>query len=92
MINKNLDKKYNEPELFISEVLKIIKKDNSSDIDTNNAVTAVLKENDKALSDYRQGKSAVIGFLIGMVQKRLKGNGNIKLIKDKILENINKLP
>lgn len=86
MINKNFDKKYSEPQLFIKEVLKIIKKDISSDDDTNAAVFEVIKENEKAVTDYRQGKGTVIGYLIGMVQKKLKGKGDVKLVKDKILK------
>ena len=50
----------------------------------------VLEENKKALEDYIQGKGEVIGFLIGQVQKQLKGKGNINMVRRELLNNIHK--
>ncbi len=90
MINKNMDKIYDEPELLILEILKLTKKAYKSEDDTLSAVREVLQENIKAVNDYKNGKGEVIGFLIGQVQKKLKGEGDAKIVKDKILESIYK--
>lgn len=90
MVNRNMDKKYNEPELLILEILKLMKKEYKSEEDTIRAVNNVLRDNPKAVNDYKNGKGEVIGFLIGQVQKILKGGGEVMSIKEKLLENIYK--
>lgn len=90
MINKNMDKDFKEPELLILEILKLTKKVYKSGSDTTAAVTQVLHEQTKAVNDYKSGKGEVLGFLIGQVQKKLKGEGDVNKIKDQLLENIHK--
>lgn len=50
---------------------------------------SVLMEEPKAVSDYKNGKGAVVGFLIGMVQKKLKGKGKTDVVREKLLEKLN---
>ena len=88
MVNKNLDQEYPEPELFIKKLLEITKKDYSTTDENTNAVYEVLHEFPKAVSDYNSGKGAVIGFLVGMVQKKLGGKGNPKVITDMLILNL----
>ena len=88
MINKNFDKKFPEPELFVIEILKNMKKEYFSEHDTYKAVIEVLKKEEKAVQDYKNGKNEVLGYLIGSVQRLVTGKGDINLIKKLILKNI----
>jgi aspartyl-tRNA(Asn)/glutamyl-tRNA(Gln) amidotransferase subunit B len=51
-------------------------------------VDTVLKNNTKAVEEYKQGKENSIQFLMGMVMKESKGTANpqivIKMLKDKL--------
>lgn len=55
-----------------------------SDTELEQVVKQVIDQNPKAVEDYRKGKEAAIGFLIGMVIKELKGKGNPQIIKQTI--------
>ena len=45
------------------------------------AVQEVLKENEKAVNDYKKGNENSFKFLIGQTMKKLKGQGNPELIE-----------
>ena len=45
------------------------------------AVDAVIDANPQAVSDYREGKKAAIGFLVGQVMKKTKGQANAAMVK-----------
>jgi Asp-tRNA(Asn)/Glu-tRNA(Gln) amidotransferase B subunit len=53
------------------------------------AVRMVLSENKKAIVDYQNGKGQVIGYLIGQVQKKLMGKGEIKTVNEELVKQIN---
>jgi aspartyl-tRNA(Asn)/glutamyl-tRNA(Gln) amidotransferase subunit B len=86
MINKKLDAEYPEPAGLIKKILEITQVEYSGQGDTDFAISQVLEENQKAVADFKSGNGNVIGFLIGMVQKKLKGKGDAK----KIMENLRK--
>lgn len=88
MINKKLDKDFEEPAGFIRKIVEISKIDYATDVETVTAVNEVISEQEKAVNDYKNGKGEVVGFLIGMVQKKLKGKGNPGFISGKILEKL----
>jgi aspartyl-tRNA(Asn)/glutamyl-tRNA(Gln) amidotransferase subunit B len=88
IINKNFDKKFEDPYDFIIKILEVSKVDYASKEEVKNACTLVLNENQKALNDYNQGKGEVIGFLIGQVQKHLKGKGNTEMVRQQLISNI----
>lgn len=90
MINKKLDKDFEEPAGFIRKIVEISKIDYAGDAETVTAVAEVIVEQEKAIADYKNGKGEVVGFLIGMVQKKLKGKGNPKMVSTKILEQLQK--
>ncbi len=86
MINQNLDKKYPEPAGLIKALLELEKKDYASRDEVEKAIKKVLLANEKAVKDYKEGKTQVIGFLIGLVQKELNGTGDPKVVSEKLTE------
>ncbi len=53
-------------------------------------VTHVLQEQPKAVGDYRSGKTQVIGFLIGMVKKKL-GNVDTGIIQAELIKQLSSI-
>ncbi len=82
MVNQNMDLKYPEPAGLIKKLLEIQKADYASQKEVKGAVNVVLKQNTKAVDDYKNGKTQVVGFLIGQIQKELKGKGEVKLVQE----------
>jgi len=74
IINKGLAAK-NANEL-VKKAKSLLNKSFAKDSDVQDAVNEVLKEQIKAVADFRSGKTQVIGFLMGQVQKKLKGAGD----------------
>ncbi|EKE13057.1 MAG: hypothetical protein ACD_13C00102G0002 [uncultured bacterium] len=90
MINKKLDKEYPEAAGFVRKIVELTKVEYADNNVTDKAVAEVVAEQEKAVDDYKNGKGEVVGFLMGMVQKKLSGKGNPKLISAKILEELHK--
>ncbi len=85
-IAKNLMEKLFEEdfdvEKFVFENNLLVISDNSL---IEDAVLEVLKEQQKAVEDYKNGKVEVINFLSGQVMRKTKGKADIKKVK-KMLE------
>ncbi len=90
MINKKLDEEYPEPAGLIKRILEISNVEYSSDEEVENAVKSVIITNEKAVKDYKSGNGNVVGFLIGMVQKKLQGHGNAQSVRERLLERLQK--
>ena len=90
MINQNLDKKYPEPAGLIKKLVELSKIEYAGDDEVLKAVTEVISEQEKAVNDYKNGKGQVVGFLIGMVQKKLEGHGNPKLVNEVLIKKLQK--
>lgn len=90
MVNKKLDNDFPEPAGFVKKVYELTKVEYSSKEVTENSVNEVLKEQQKAVDDYKNGNGNVIGFLIGMVQKKLQGKADINLVKEILLKELHK--
>jgi aspartyl-tRNA(Asn)/glutamyl-tRNA(Gln) amidotransferase subunit B len=90
MINKKLDQDFPEPAGLIAKIIEITKVEYAPAGEVENAVKSVLMENEKAVADYQNGKGEVVGFLIGMVQKKLRGKGNPVEVRNQILEKLQK--
>lgn len=90
IINKKLNEQFSEPAGLVKKIVELTKVEYATEADTKAAVESVLKENPKAVEDYNKGKGEVIGFLIGMVQKKLKGKGNPNLLNKLIADKIRK--
>jgi aspartyl-tRNA(Asn)/glutamyl-tRNA(Gln) amidotransferase subunit B len=90
MINKKLDSEFPEPGGLVRKVLELFKVEYAGQGDTDVAIAEVLGENSKAVNDYKNGKGEVVGFLIGMVQKKLKGRGNPQTVKGSLISKLQK--
>jgi len=70
------------PELLMKEKnLKQI----SDESELTKIVEEVIKENPSCLADYQKGKTQALGFLVGQVMKKTKGQANPQLV-NKILQ------
>ncbi len=54
-------------------------------------IEEVIKENPKPVSQYLNGKTQVMGFLIGQVMKKTKGKANPKTVSKKLIEKLKSL-
>lgn len=88
MVNQNLDKHYPEPAGLVQKLVELTKKEFASAEEVSKAVGEVLSEQQKAVGDYKNGKKSVIGFLIGMVQKKLRGRGDPKSLQEQLLRQL----
>ncbi len=90
MVNKKLDSNYPEPAGLVRKIVELTNVDYASDDVVENAVKSVLIENEKAVKDYRSGNANVVGFLIGMVQKKIGGKGKVDVVREKLIEKLQK--
>ncbi len=84
IVNKNLDKEFPEPASLIKKLLEITKEEYAPLADVKKAVGEVIKEEKRAIQDYEGGKTAVLGYLIGSVQRKLKGKGDPKTVLEEL--------
>jgi aspartyl-tRNA(Asn)/glutamyl-tRNA(Gln) amidotransferase subunit B len=87
MVNQNMDKELSA-EALVKKLVELSKRDFASSDEVEKAIAEVIAEQEKAVNDYKDGKGAVIGFLMGMVQKKLQGNGDTKVIHAKLVEKL----
>jgi len=90
MINQHLDQKYEEPAGLVRKLVSLTKREFANKGEVEKAVAKTILNEKKAVKDYRSGKENVIGFLIGAVQKELKGKGDPKLTKKLLLKFLKK--
>jgi len=82
IINRKHDGIMNSPHDLLEEQKKKIEDRNINLQDVTLAVDHVIKEESKAIEDYKNGKSSVMMFLVGQVKKILKGKGDAKIIEE----------
>lgn len=90
MVNKKLDSQFPEPAGLIKKIVELTQVAYADMATTTQAIAEVLNEQSKAVSDYNNGQVNVVGFLIGMVQKKLQGKGDINLVKGGLLKELQK--
>ncbi|MBI2103772.1 Asp-tRNA(Asn)/Glu-tRNA(Gln) amidotransferase subunit GatB [Candidatus Woesebacteria bacterium] len=88
IVNLKLDSKYSQPSDLILELVKISKKQFLTGKIVEDSVVEVLKEQKKAVADYKKGKVTILGFLIGQVQAKLKGRADPKEIRKILSERL----
>lgn len=90
MINKNWDKEFESPESFVKKLIEVTKVEYSGSEAVETAVEDVIAEEAKAVNDFKNGKTQVLGFLMGMVQRKLQGKGDPKMIPQVLLKALQK--
>jgi len=90
IVNQSFDEKFPEPAALIKKMVELTKKQYSTSDQAEQAVKEVIAEEEAAVSDYLKGKGTVIGFLIGKVQKKLKGMGEPAQITRLLVEILRK--
>jgi aspartyl-tRNA(Asn)/glutamyl-tRNA(Gln) amidotransferase subunit B len=78
----------NEGPQAIAQRLGLLQSSDTSAIDA--AIDALLSENPKPFQDYRAGKQAAMGALVGMVMKSVKGL-NPKMVQDRLRAKLDSL-
>ena len=53
-------------------------------------IDAVLAANPAAVADYRAGKDAAVGFLVGQVMKATRGQANAGMVQNALRERLDK--
>ncbi len=61
---------------------------NSNEGEMASIVDAVLAANPNTIQEYRNGRTNVLGFLVGQCMKQSKGKGNPKLINQLLMERL----
>ena len=56
-----------------------------------NYVEEVIKENEKAVNDWKKGKEQVVGFLVGQVMKKTSGKANPNIVKEILIDYLKKI-
>lgn len=75
----------------IKEELEKVKKEKEKNAgNLEDIVNTVISENQQAVEDYRGGKKASIGFLVGQVMQATKGTANPNEAKDILEKELNK--
>lgn len=86
MINKKIDIKKTTPSNFIKTIINqssLVKIDQSV---LEAAISKVLKENPDAVKSYKDGKTQILGFLIGQTKKVLPDANDTDQIRNKLQE------
>lgn len=88
MVNKNLDRQFPEASGLVEKILELKKTGDINEEKVENAVDSILKDATKAVSDFKSGKVQVVGYLIGLVQKRLGGKVDPKIVRDVLMKKL----
>jgi len=89
MVNQKLDEQFPEPSGLVKRIIELTSVEFASVTQVEAAVEKVIEDNSKAAKDYKNGKSEVVGFLIGQVQKVLGGKGEPSGLREAIITKLN---
>lgn len=86
MVNQNLDQQYFKPSDLITKLIEENSQMYLGEKETLKVVNEVISENAEAVEELKNGKVQILGFLIGQVQKKLKGKADPKIVSRMISE------
>lgn len=87
IINKKIDINTVLPAQLILQ-MKLSKTVQVDDAELEKIIEEVLKQNEKAVSDYKTGKESAIMFLVGQVMKKFKQKIDANTVKEKLLNKL----
>jgi len=90
IINRDYPLEKTTPEEFVDKIKSAQESVLISGDDLKTIVNQVVRKNPKALDDYRTGKRAALGFLIGQVQQKTKGGADIVKTKTLLIKILNR--
>ena len=90
IINKKIDIKAVSPKELIETITKSKQVFEIKNEDLESVINEVLKENPKAIEDYKKGKTMVIGFLLGKVVNKTNPLVDKNLVQTKLIEIVDK--
>jgi len=71
-------------------VIKTLGVQQMTQLDLQKLVNKIIAQNNKAVDDFKVGKVASLGFLIGQIQREAKGQADANLAKNLLLEKLKK--
>jgi len=86
MVNQNLDSEFDEPADLVLKIYELTKKEFAPEEEVIEVVKKIVSKNQDAVAKFQKGKGEIVGFLIGQVQKDLKGKGDPKIIRQLLLQ------
>jgi len=89
IINKKAISEFDTPAELVRRLVELSNRESSDIKETELAVGAVVKNEKKAVNDFKSGKAEALGFLIGSVQRILKGKGDAKIISELVKKQLN---
>ena len=88
IINRKIDIDKTLPARLIESIVESSKTEKVDESKLNEIITRVLKNNEKAISDYKKGKKEAIMFLVGQVMRAFKEKIDASLVAEKIKSKI----
>ena len=85
VFSKMLEEKLSPSEIVKKYNMEVIEDDNLIE----SLVMEVINENEKAINDYKNGRTNMLDYMVGQVMKKSKGKANPVEAKSKLLEKIN---
>ena len=85
IVNQRMHEQITNPKDLVNKLHEESKKEYASEDEVNSVIEKVISEQTKAVEDYKNRKTGILGFLIGQIQKELKGTGDPKQISQKLM-------
>ena len=86
IINKKVDISKFSPADLVKTLFQKQKATKISGNDLEKIVLEVLSQNQKAVEDYKKGKTNALQFLIGQAMVKTKGQANLGELKEKLIQ------
>ncbi|MDP2927070.1 MAG: Asp-tRNA(Asn)/Glu-tRNA(Gln) amidotransferase subunit GatB [bacterium] len=88
LINRKIDIKTTSPEKLIKDVIASKEVMLVSEAEMSRIIDEILTENSQAAADYKKGKTAVLGFLIGQVVRKIGSQADRQEITRRLIEKL----